>query len=343
MSSFKNRDDKQFNDVIVKGTLTVANLNVLTPSGSSTIEADSLVNYTPNVNSLSISNDGNSTSNSSVNISSNAGGITIVPAAGKNMRVITSGGGKTVVNDIDISGSARVDTITNYTSNGNMSINNTGSSTSNSSIGINSTSGGISLSAAANYNITLVTSGSSATTAVNLKVSSILYTDGIESFNNANDMSIISRGPSNIAALSLNATVGGILIQAANNKNISLVSLGSGGRIAAQSVLTSFTNVNTINTDALTASAMMDGIIKTAPGGPILFTLPAVATFVTNINNAIEGDTVTFMIVNTGAGSVTVTANGGATVYGNAVIASNTSRVLKARVGTSGLSYVVYM
>lgn len=79
------------------------------------IKVDTIKESTTNATTVTLSNTGTSTSASAIAISSTSGGITITPAANKNMEVTTSGTGRITNNSIAVPTISSTDTLTNKT------------------------------------------------------------------------------------------------------------------------------------------------------------------------------------------------------------------------------------
>jgi hypothetical protein len=144
--SFSNHRDKQFDNVIIRQNLTYASSTSSGSVASPLVLVDTVNNSTTNLSSIVIRNVGTSTSASAISISSASGGISLSPASGKVVTILT--GRALAVDTINQSGAAT-----------DLTISNTGSSATSTSVNISSTSGGITFTAAANKNIAVITSG----------------------------------------------------------------------------------------------------------------------------------------------------------------------------------------
>ena len=103
---------------------------------------------------------------------------------------------------------------------------------------------------------------------------------------------------------------------------------GSSGAIVKSTYPSSISNVTTV----LTAPMIGGGTVEcTSSAGAVALTTATAALIVASLNSPVVGDTLEVQFINSGANTATLTGGSGVTIFGNNVIASNSSRLLRFR------------
>jgi hypothetical protein len=125
------------------------------------------------------------------------------------------------------------------------------------------------------------------------------------------------------------STVGGRITTIGNTTAAASVILRNG----ASGQLSKSTSPQALNaTGNITTAMLLGKILTSTTAAAVNGTTPSAAAIVAACPDCIVGDTLSLKIVNTGGNSFTILAGAGVTIVGNAVIATNTSRVVDIRI-----------